>query len=303
MLRKIELAKVRDFGEVINDTFAFLKQNFKPLVKHVLTFSGIFIAGTIICGTMYELQLLNTASSTGQVRTPNIFDVSSSAIYFIVAMALTGIFLALGYFVTTITVLSYLALYRVKGNIPPTTEEMWGYVKYYFWRTFGASLVAGILVIVGFVFCIIPSIYLGVVLALFVPIIIVENGSFNYSFGRCFSLIKDNWWVTFGCFIVMYIIVGIASGITSLPSSLAPVLIVFAHLPANSPIYIVVSAFAMAIKGLSEIFHIIPVITVGLCYFNLVESKEGASLLNKIDAIGTTTAASEPTEDAGEEEY
>ena len=42
MPSKIELLKVRDFGEIITDSFGFVRQNFKQLVKCFFVFSGFF---------------------------------------------------------------------------------------------------------------------------------------------------------------------------------------------------------------------------------------------------------------------
>ena len=40
MSKPLNLRKDRDFGQVINDTFTFISQNFKPLVKNYLLFVG-----------------------------------------------------------------------------------------------------------------------------------------------------------------------------------------------------------------------------------------------------------------------
>jgi hypothetical protein len=56
MQPKIELAKTRDFGEIINDTFLFMRQNFKPLLKYFFTFCGIFLAAGTVCSTLYQLK-------------------------------------------------------------------------------------------------------------------------------------------------------------------------------------------------------------------------------------------------------
>ena len=43
MIQKVEFRKVRDFGEVISDTFLFMKQNFKPLFKAFFYLCGFFL--------------------------------------------------------------------------------------------------------------------------------------------------------------------------------------------------------------------------------------------------------------------
>ena len=42
----MELRKLRDFGENINDTFQFIRQEFKPLLKSFFAIAGVLILVT-----------------------------------------------------------------------------------------------------------------------------------------------------------------------------------------------------------------------------------------------------------------
>src|SRR3954469_20272020 len=54
MKQPIELRRVRDFGQVINDSFTFLKENFKPLFKSLFIICGFFLVlGTITTAFAY----------------------------------------------------------------------------------------------------------------------------------------------------------------------------------------------------------------------------------------------------------
>src|SRR5688500_1783125 len=46
--QKIQLRKLRDFGENFNDTFLFLRQNFKPLLRSFFAISSIVMVGLAI---------------------------------------------------------------------------------------------------------------------------------------------------------------------------------------------------------------------------------------------------------------
>src|SRR4051812_7618895 len=52
--QKIQLRKIRDFGENINDTFLFIRQNFKPLMKSFFAISAIFMIGQAIFNGIYQ---------------------------------------------------------------------------------------------------------------------------------------------------------------------------------------------------------------------------------------------------------
>ena len=48
----LEFHKARDFSKKINDTFEFLKQNFKPLTKSVLFIAGPpVLMGSLLMGS------------------------------------------------------------------------------------------------------------------------------------------------------------------------------------------------------------------------------------------------------------
>ena len=56
---KIEFAKRRDFGEVLNGTFQFLRQNFKSLGLALLYIAGPFILIQGIITGYYQIDTFN----------------------------------------------------------------------------------------------------------------------------------------------------------------------------------------------------------------------------------------------------
>lgn len=51
-------------------------------------------------------------------------------------------------------------------------------------------------------FCIVPGIYLTVVFIPFEIILIMENATFGQAWERCFSIIKDNFWISLATYLV-----------------------------------------------------------------------------------------------------
>ena len=199
-----------------------------------------------------------------------------------------------------VTIYSYIALYREKGGEAPTVEEVWGYIKYYFLRMLGASLVLIILLILGFVFCVIPAIYLYPIFALVAPIMIFENTSFGYAFNQSFRLIKEYWWVTFGALFVMSLIAGFSAAVVTAPVAIANVVIMFIHGTKDIHMSVPLTLATVILQQLATVLHILPLVTVALCYFNLTEVKEGTGLMGRIQNFGNPDA---PGNDLPAEEY
>jgi hypothetical protein len=129
----------------------------------------------------------------------------------------------------SVAILSYIAIYVQKGNQTPTTDEVWGYFKYYFLRIFGSSILLIIMLCIAFVFCLVPGFWLFPYVAMIFPIMVIENGSLGYAFSRSFKIIKDNFWITFGTLIVVWIIVYACMSMVILPTSIFSMIGMFTH--------------------------------------------------------------------------
>lgn len=300
---KVELAKTRDFGELISDTFLFMRQNFKPLLKYFFIFGGIFLAAGVISSTMYQLKVLGFTVSNSRISAegsreygPSVWRVFGWE-YVVVVLTST-----LSIIVLEITVLSYMALYKEKGNQVPASEEIWGYLKYYFFKGLGSSLLLNILMLFAFLFCFFPGLYLAPIFALVLPIMVIENTSFGYAFNRSFVLVKENWWSNFGTQVVIWIIVYVGIMVFSLPTTIYTIVSTVFQAQKGAAATVTSLPFAIAtavIKEIGLVLIIIPCVTVGLCYFNLTEGKDGTSLLNRINKLGNIA----PDTDLPVEEY
>jgi len=293
---KIELAKPRDFGEIINDTFAFTKQNLKPLLKYFFIFCGFFLLATGATEILTQIQTLNRINNFN----PNSFDNPTGPFAaFTPAFFLNLFFLLLEYLSIIIMTLSFMALYKQKGNEVPDTEEMWGYFKFYFFRVAGSAFVVTILALLACLLCLIPGIYLYPMMTLVFPIIIVENASFGYAFNQSFKLIKDNWWSTFGVLVVISIILSVASVILVLPSAIFTAGSIFLNMTRGTSTSVTGVVVTTVLKQFAHVFQILGVVSTCLIYFSLHESKEGTGLMERINKFG----AGESHTDTTQEEY
>jgi zinc ribbon protein/uncharacterized protein UPF0259 len=77
------------------------------------------------------------------------------------------------------------------------------------------SIIVGIIVLLGVIALIIPGIILAIMFALAFPVLLIENKGVTESMGRSRELVSHRWLKTLGTFIVLGIIVAIASVIVS----------------------------------------------------------------------------------------
>jgi len=283
MSDKLEFRKLREFGEIINDMFQFIKQNFKPLMKTYIYLCGFFVLAGMLAAIMYQvgLQKINFGYGGNQANANpfNRFGQLFSFNYFVVI-----IFSLLNYTAITVSTLSFIALYVQKGNQAPTVEEVWSYFKYYFLRVFGSSIAVCIFLITCLLFCGLPFFYVFPAMSLFYSIMVVENGSFEYSFSRSFKLLKDQWWVTAGAIFVIWIITYACMSMASMPAIILTMVSAFTKASGGMSTFIIV--ISTVIQYVCQVFMILPVIGVTLCYFNLVERLDNTGLLERINQLG-----------------
>lgn len=148
MKDKVEFRKSREFGELIGDTFLFIKQNFKPLATAFIYLCGFFIIGGLINAVITQLNLVKMAENPREYGS-----VSRFAIFFTWNYLGLMLFTILNYTAIYVTVLSYISIYIQKGNIAPSVDEVWSYFKYYFFRMLGSGILMSIFLGVCFLCC------------------------------------------------------------------------------------------------------------------------------------------------------
>jgi len=283
----IELAKTRDFGEIISDSFLFIRENFKQLLSCFFIFCGIFLLAGVISGVMLQIKMMDVISDS---ESPVLESGRGAWAAYGFDAIFAGIIALAGYITLTVTIISFMALYKQKGNIAPTNEELWGYIKYYFFKILGVGILNYIILIIAFILCILPGIYLSPILGLILPIVIVENASFGYAWDQSFRLIKENWWTVFGALFITELILGICSGVVNLPFQVVNVWSVFLHKIPNVHLSIFSVIIGSILKVLSMAFYILPLVTLGICYFSLTEAKDATGLMGRIDQLGKNEA-------------
>lgn len=288
---KMELRKLRNFSDNINDTFQFLKQEFKPLLGCYIAICGIFIVLSSVASGLYQRESMVGFSRIfkGLDYQQRSFNDVFNLNYFL--LIFLGI---LSYVLMHIVVAVYFKLYVQKSRISPTIEEVWKESLRFVFPIFFYTIVYTIITIISAFFCLVPFFYFAVVFAPFTLIYVVEEVSFTQGFSRCFNLIRDNYWESLGIYFVTYLIYSISSSIIGLiVSALAGVISYF----TTKDIGAVTGIFTGTLSIFTHVFYIIFAVSVALNYFNLVEHLDGSGLLERIDNLGKSEAP------AVEEEY
>ena len=275
---KIEFRQIRDFGEVINDTFIFLKQNYKPLSRIVFIISSLFILANIVFSSINLYYMQKTVSLNGGKYNSVVISRSLQG------TVLVGLFSFVTLYVISLATYSYISVYVEKKRETPTLEEVWSYSKYYALRFLWANFLAIFILIVGFVFCIIPFFYLWPIISLALSAIVLENGNIFSSFTRGFKLIKENWWMSFGTLIILTAIYYACAMAVILPVTIASSGATLFLPDFNSPFYVLV--IKSVLSSLAQFLMLIPIIGVSLLFFSLVEKKESEGLLERIESVG-----------------
>lgn len=279
---EIELKKERDFSDVFNASFSFITQEIGRLVKVIALYAGVPVIIAVVMSAYYTQDAIN---SVFQVMGG---DFSDAAPDMGLVLLTTMIGLLAQLFIAGL-VPAYLGKYEEKGKAGFTADDVWQRFLKHFGAIIGYSILSLLLIIVGAVFLVIPAIYLSVPLAFVLYVKVIENRDLGSTFSRCFQLIRNNWWRTFGILIVAYIIIAIISWLFTVPAIIVGVIEGFMvgsgqqeAIDSSSLAVVLTSIFG----GLGQyILYPVLYIIIGFQYYTLREEKDRDTLMGKVSAI------------------
>jgi len=195
MTEYIEFKKKRELGEVLSDTFAFLRSQFKPFFNTFFKIVGPYLLAMMICLGLYMYFAGDTFNGI-LIGAGSSSEAANFATMFIVGL-LYMVSLVVVYVMSQSTVLHYIKSYaNGKGQI--NFDEIKSDVYQKFGSFLGLGFLVGLSVLVGFMFCLIPGIYLWVPLSLSFSILVFNKKNATDAYSDSFALIKDEWWITLG---------------------------------------------------------------------------------------------------------
>ncbi|MEO8148398.1 MAG: hypothetical protein ABI723_12205 [Bacteroidia bacterium] len=290
---KIELRKERSFSDKMNGMFTYLSQNFKVIFRCLLFIVGPVALLAGICNGIFQYQLtkimpLDLAKNFGnaEMAGPNLFlnmmKNIFSPVYFAAILLSTVSFV-----LVKCIVFSHFRLYAESPTKEVAFEEVFNAVKSVFVKVFFSVFAAYIIIAVGFVLLAIPGIYLLVALSMLLPVMIIEGAGFFDALNRCFFLIKDKWWSTFGLLAITLFMVWIGTFVFYLPMYIFQILRLTKVVGDDAEIWQILASVISSVGGL--MIYSLFSFAIGMQYFNLVERREGKGLRSYIDDIGNTT--------------
>ncbi|EHQ28307.1 hypothetical protein [Mucilaginibacter paludis] len=274
MKQNIELDKIREFGDIISDTFVLIRQNFKPLLKAYFTICGVFMIGGILASIMYHTQHVYG-------DTPSLFSFAGT---------LSFLFGILNHTALVLTVICYFILYKEKGNQPPNIIEVWGYFRYYSLRVLGTQFILILAMCISALFCVVPAIYLFPIVSLVIPIMVIENANVEYSIKKAYHILKGDWWLTFGVLLLLAVIVLAAFAVIFTPPAIFWGVSQWLTGRALDTSFIIIRSI---IFQACEVLGILPIIGITLVYYTLTEQKESNSLINRIQMFGKSNSGAD----------
>ncbi len=283
-MKEIDLTQKRDFGGVLNASFEFAKQEFGMFFKTMMTYTAIPLVALLVLAAYIGMQL-DKGQFQSLITSPDPSLILSLVVPGIVAYLL---FIVLGVMVTAICY-AYLTSYKKAGKGNFTVADIGQQVARKFFPIIGYSIVLSFVVGAGLVLLILPGIYLAICLSLIFMIMFYEDKGLSTNFNRCFSLIKNNWWVTFALIIIASIIVFFVRYLLGLPFQIF-IRTGSLWMPQNTDIsqlnIPLITFFAIVMMLGSMYLQSFVHLVVGMQYFNLNAQTSTESIEDRINKIG-----------------
>lgn len=197
----IDFNKPRDFGSVFTTTFVFLKQEFRQLGMAILYYAFPFILISAISLILFMNRFKPFITNPEAIPSSGFL---KEIMFFYFLMLL--IFLISNVLLVS-TVNNYIALYIEKGRGNFTAADVSGRIGSNFWQILFTVILTTIMIGIGYIFCILPGIYLAVSLCFVYIAITVDKKGFGDAISRSFEISHVQWWWTLLLLIVIYLII------------------------------------------------------------------------------------------------
>jgi hypothetical protein len=103
----------------------------------------------------------------------------------------------------------------VDGRRDHTVGSLFSSVSPVIGTLIGAGLVAGLIVVIGFILIIVPGLIALTLLALVAPAVVIDRTSVFESLSRSRNLVRDNAWRVFGVIVVLFLLQLVVTGIVN----------------------------------------------------------------------------------------
>jgi hypothetical protein len=284
----IEFKKQRELGEILSDTFAFFRNEFKPFFNTFFKIVGPFLAVMVVSLVAYLYFAGNTLNLLLLDTNMDVTNLATIALVgFVYILSIVAV-----YTMSQSTVLHYIKSYS-NGKGTTDFETIRKEVYDSFWSFIGLGIMVGLSVFLGLMICILPGIYLYVPLSLTFCILVFNRMNASDAYSYSFNLVKDEWWMTFATIFVIGIIIGIATYVFAIPTAIYQWIkmgVFSGEIDAEGvmdifkdPIYILLNVIGTVAQFL---LNLIGIIAGAFIYFNLNEKKNFTGTYERIANLG-----------------
>jgi Membrane domain of glycerophosphoryl diester phosphodiesterase len=197
----------RGLGEILGAAFEIYKTNAAKLLTIVaivvvpLTFVSAFLAYVVFKGSTTTTTIGDTTITVSD-RSFGFFILGT-----IVTLAISVIISAM----LQAAIMRGAAEATLGDPVDVDASYRWGFSK--IGSVILISILVGLAVAVGFIFFILPGIFLAVMFAVAIPALVIENRRGTEAMGRSWNLVKGHFWHALVVILVAGLITGIVSGI------------------------------------------------------------------------------------------
>jgi hypothetical protein len=285
MKETIIFKKERELGEILSDTFKFLRLEGKELFGYIFRIAGPALVIMVIAMSVYTRSALGGFGSTDLFPTSTNFTGGLLISLFLLVVS------GLAYYALLYGVINHYIKSYIKNEGTVLKEDVTQGVKSDFWSLIGLNLISGVIIVIGLFICGFPGIYLSVALICTYSIFIIDRLDISNTIRYSFKLIKGEWWMTFATLIVMGILYYIMIIVFQIPQYIYFFIksFVFSETVSIDPSvmtdwgYTIFSAIGMIGQYLG---YTLLAITTVFIYYNLNEKKNLTGTIEQIDNLG-----------------
>lgn len=283
----IHFKKHRDVGELITDTFKFLRENYKLLFKLIFRIAGpAFLLLAILLG-YYSFMM-----GESMMNPLNIDFDNYNRWFFLTLMLLVIsmiVFFALLYSVVLLFIQSYVNHKGVVDELDVTQG-----IKDYFISMSGLFFITGTLLVFGLTLFVLPGIYLWVPFTIAPAVMILDKRSIGGALSEVFKLISNNWWMTFLSLILIVLLTQIISMVFQMP------VFIYYFIKALSMsqegtmadpsslfdwVYVLLNVISSLIQYM---LSVIIIVASSFIFYNLHEKKYATGSMEEIENLGSS---------------
>jgi hypothetical protein len=266
--KEIQFRQKREIGQVISDTFLFIKQEFRHLSKLVLIYVFPFILIYSVLQVFVMQKIVGTVVPGGDLESMmgTLWPVYKNLF----------VFMLFNVFVQSLyigAVYSYIEVYLEKGKGNFKLSDVTPLLFTNSLMVLGINIVLTIIVMFGLVMCFVPGIYFANTFSLSMIILLIEKKGIGNALSKSWNMVNRQWWNTFLLNILGIVIIGVVGFIFSIPSAIAGITVSLLNVGQAEIVelpewYWILNAVSTVVTSL---LYIIPFVFLAFQYFNLDE--------------------------------